>query len=104
MILYYDRKGKPINDVLEWGRLLEDFKYKIVKQEYLSDGKWISTVWLGLDHGFLPNHNKPLIFETMVFPKKGEFGDLDMARYSTEAEAKLGHKNMVGKWKAKIKI
>ncbi len=99
--LYYNRQGKPIT-LYEWSELFEDFKYKILKQEYLSGGKRVSTVWLGLDHSF-GSDSKPLIFETMVFPKKGEFGELDMMRYSTEAEALLGHKAMVGKWKAKIK-
>lgn len=41
-------------------------------EDILSDGKWISIIWLGVDYylGFNPNH-KPLIFETMVFSKHG---------------------------------
>ena len=101
MILYYDRQGRPIKDTLSWSRLFENLDYKQVAETYLSDGKRVSTVWLGLDHGF--GKGEPLIFETMVFSKKGEYHDLDMVRYSTEAEAKLGHRAMVGKWKAKIK-
>jgi hypothetical protein len=84
-------------DLLE--EKFRDFDYKVVKQEALSDGKWISTVWLGLDHRMLES-GKPLIFETMVFSKWGDYGELDMERYSTESEALAGHKRMVKKWEA----
>ena len=79
---------------------LQDPKYKIVKQETIPNGKWVSTVWLGLDQrlGFEVESDKPIIFETMVFPKKGDFSDLDCERYSTEEEAIAGHKEMVKKW------
>jgi len=39
-----------------------------------------------------------MIFETMVFPKHGDWGELDCMRYSTEAEALAGHADMVAKW------
>ena len=47
----FDRQGKSI-DLFEWGRLLEQPGYKIVKQEALPNGYWVSTVWIGLDHQF----------------------------------------------------
>lgn len=77
---------------------LADFSYKCVKQEELPDGKFVSTVWLGLDYSYFGEAHGPLIFETMVFPKRGEFGELDMDRYSTEEEALIGHAEMVKKW------
>jgi hypothetical protein len=50
MSLYFDRDGFPISGE-QWGSLHNDFKYKIVMQDEV--GGWlISTVWLGLDHGF----------------------------------------------------
>lgn len=74
---------------------LGDITYKVVKQETLPNKLWVSTVWLGLDHGF--TGGKPLIFETMVFTeKRGEEQDMD--RYSTLREAIAGHKRMVKKW------
>jgi len=51
---------------------------------------------MGLDHQY--GEGPPLIFETMVFPSKDDMGELDMSRYSTEADAIAGHAAMVEKW------
>lgn len=93
---YYNKEGKEIDQV-EWVKLFGNFEYTVIKQEILPNGKWVSTVWLGLNHNF--GEGKPLIFETMVFPKKGNYRDLDQARHSTLKEAKKGHKEMVNKYK-----
>ena len=93
-LMYYDKLGNEI-DVLEWGKLFENFEYKRISETTLKDGKWVSTVWLGLDHGF---GKKRLIFETMVFPSKENMSDLDCDRYSTLKEAIEGHKKMVKKY------
>lgn len=119
---HYDRRGNLIT-MREWCGLWEmTGDYRILKQEYVGD-YWISTVWLGLDHGF--GLGAPLIFETMVFnhtmpspppfpstmdPESEEFrewsdaypeqtsaSDLDMERYATEEQALEGHKQMVRK-------
>lgn len=96
---YYKRDGTPYPEgeqgLMEWSEDFENFDKKIVKQETLPNGKWVSTVWLGLDHSFLGGD--PLIFETMVFESKGG-DDVDMERYSTEEEALEGHKRMVEKY------
>ena len=92
---YYNKKGEVIN-MMEWANLLENKDYKIIKQEELSNGKWVSTVWLGLNHNF--GTGKPLIFETMVFPNEGDFSDVDVERYSTLEEAEEGHQELVEKW------
>ena len=84
----------PVENVLEWGHWFETAD-RIVKQETLSHGYYVSTVFLGLDHNF--GSGKPLLFETMVFKGK-DMGDLDMERYSTWEEAEAGHKKMVEKW------
>lgn len=93
---YYDRQGNPMT----LGQWAASFKTrqadKRVAETTLPDGKWISTVWLGLDHSF--GSGPPLIFETMVFPSQDDMGDLDCERYSTEAEAVAGHARMVEKW------
>jgi hypothetical protein len=102
----YRRDGTPYPEgeegILEWAKDMENPDYKIVKQEVLPNGKWVSTVWLGLDHNF--GIGIPLIFETMVFAGKpksqgGEdWAEIDMARYSTEKEALKGHIKMAKKW------
>ena len=57
------------------------------------NGFVVSTVWLGLDHGF--GHTPPLIFETMVFDPQGN--ELECERYASEQEAHEGHMKMVKK-------
>lgn len=64
-ISYYDREGKEIS-VEEWGRLFEDKSYQILKQDSIRSF-FISTIWLGLDHGWTCDELH--IFETMVFIK-----------------------------------
>ena len=86
---YYDRKGNPLT-LVQWGVLFEDREYKIVVQTELTSGKWISTVWLGLDHGGVGSGI--LIFETMIFSSKGDSGREEYCdRYGSEEEAWLGH-------------
>jgi hypothetical protein len=97
---YYTDKKKWVEETKLLEEKLCDMKYKIIKQTKLSNKKWVSTVWLGLDYSH-DNSGLPLIFETMVFPKKGDWSDLDCERYSTEEEAIKGHENMVKKWSTK---
>lgn len=97
---YYDRQGKPI-PMCAWSVLFEDREgYGRVRSTYVGPW-WISTIWLGLDHGFnfkkRPDY-RPMIFETMVFwhgPEGGERRYEDGERYSTEAEARRGHARFV---------
>jgi hypothetical protein len=69
------------------------------------NGFWISTVFLGFNHGF---SGPPLWFETMVFPEEGEktpppelagkignFLTRVQLRYETWAEAEEGHATVV---------
>ena len=94
---YYDKDGIPITDTLVWARKFEDKEYRRIAEATLPDGKWVSTVWLGLDHNYGGN-GPPLIFETMVFGSHGDFRDLDTERYSTLADAQDGHNAMVTRW------
>lgn len=86
----YDREGKPIG-MRDWGRLLGDREYRVVAKDTVGAYE-VSTVWLGVDHGF--SGGPPVIFETMVFGA-GHPGDLDCWRYCTEAEAQRGHAEVV---------
>ena len=56
---------------------------------------YIDTTYT-LDHGW----------ETMVFPCNADgevtdWGDLDVERYDSEEEARVGHDEMVAKWKGR---
>jgi hypothetical protein len=94
MSRHYDRQGNPIS-MEEWSTLLNDPKYQIVAQT-TGSGRFVSTVWLGLDHAH--GGGPPLIFETIVFAidEHGDvdYHELDAERYSTEEAAKKGHEQM----------
>ena len=72
------------------------------------DGAWVSTVFLGIDHGW--GGGTPLVFESMAFTCEHEkhiaFGrevdgvgeELDQERYCTYDQALRGHERMVEKW------
>lgn len=90
---YYKLEGKkivPCKDVLEWGEWF-GINDRIVKQTTLPTGEFISTVFLGINHAFMPDM-KPQLFETMIF--KGEH-DQYQERYSTWDEAEAGHEKAI---------
>jgi len=89
--MWHDRSGTEIS-TKEANDLLGNIDYKVIALREVGDTR-ISTVWLGLDHGWTAA--PPLIFETMVF-RNGD--SIDMERYATEAEARLGHDRMVDKY------
>lgn len=98
MIEHYNRSGEHIS-MAHWAELFEDIDYKIVKRTEFDDGDVkVSTVWLGLDHGFGSGHkqaaifDRPIIFETMIFglDHKNE----PQWRYSTEEEARAHHDHL----------
>jgi hypothetical protein len=80
---FYDFDGRRITPV-EWGLMFSRPR----RVAYLDrDGVEVSTVWLGLDHGF-GYTDRPLIFETMIFG--GDY-DEEQWRYATLDEALEGH-------------
>ena len=84
---YYDRAGTPITRD-DWMRSMGDLPARVVAKTTIGASE-VSTVWLGLDHGF--GDGPPLIFETLVFG--GVLAD-EMYRYSTEEQALKGHAEM----------
>ena len=68
---------------------------RIVAQTHIG-ATLISTVFLGIDHGF--GKSPPLLFETMTFCD-GE--DMDCWRCSTWAEAEAQHWRIVAEWRAR---
>lgn len=79
-------------DLFKWGEWMQTANRRIALDEI--DGSKVSTVFLGLDHGF-GDGRRPVLFETMVFG--GEF-DQEQERYCTLEEAKQGH----ARWLAKV--
>lgn len=75
----------------------EDFDWDTRLDLKTEAGKYIvSTVDLGIDHSF--GIGKPLYYETMIFRKDGDkidFSELYCDRYSTEEEAREGHKRAI---------
>lgn len=85
---YYDRQGRPMSfdEYLAGVEVFRTDEYRRVEWTDLDDG-FVSTVWLGIDHGF--GEGPPLIFETMIC-RRGVWLDF-CERYATEEEAVAGH-------------
>lgn len=83
-----DKKVISVSGVSEWSKWFETADRKI-DLTILPSKTEISTVFLGVDHGF---GGRPVWFETMVFggPLDGE-----MTRAETYAEALVQHDCMV---------
>ena len=82
-----------------------DDKYAIVAQDDVltGDGRtmWVSTVWLGLDHGY-GRSEQPIIYETMVFVRG--MSDEYCQRYTTAELALAGHQLVVSQLLAGVDI
>jgi hypothetical protein len=87
---YYDRNGAPMG-FHEWLQAFDDIDSRRVAFHQISEDCSVSTVWLGLDHGF-GLARVPLIFETMTF---GGAHDGDCVRTATEAAARAAHDQAV---------
>lgn len=89
--LYWRRDGTSHDDPVEWARLMGDAKARTVAKTDLGAGVGVSTVFLGLDHGFGLTP-VPILYETMIFG-----GPLDQSqwRYPNEIAALAGHDQAV---------
>lgn len=96
--LWYGRDGRTMCTRCV-DPLLANFEYKRVAYTDL-DVAEVSTVWLGIDHGFGRSH-VPLIFETMIFAASDEL-DQQTWRYPTEAAALAGHDQAVAWARARL--
>lgn len=93
-----------VYDVLEWANFFEfGDERRIVKQDTIEGGAWVSTVFLGLDHGMAwrPG-SKPLLFETMVFRGEEILHEYTQ-RYATWVGAEHGHAKTVELYLKKLK-
>jgi len=87
-----DDEGNPVpaTDLITWAKALDNIELRRVGLTKFSDRTEISTVFLGLDHGF--TKKRPLLFETLT--QFGQGGD-EMDRYGTWQEAVDGHRKVV---------
>lgn len=97
---YYDKSVNPI-DFDAFAALKYDADgnvsaYARIGLDRIDDSVEVSTVWLGLNHAFMPG-GPPLIFETLIF---GGRHDGELQRYSTESEALAGHLHAINELRA----
>lgn len=86
----------PEPDLMAWGKWMQKDRVRIVKQEELPDGRYLSTVFLGLDHAY--DGGGPLLWETMLFEKKGSGHALDSDRCGGDRpNAERMHAEMLAK-------
>lgn len=87
---YIEVDGKPVpcDDIDVWGIYMESSK-RIVKQVVVGPGVRVSTVFLGIDHGY---GGTPLLYETMIF---GGPHDEYQVRYTSREESLIGHERAV---------
>lgn len=94
--LWYDLEGQPCS-FERWAELFHSPEKIVAKTDIESDyGSFqVSTVWLGIDHGF--GFSKlPLIYETMVFWIEAEdFTGERQVRYPSRTLALAGHDQIV---------
>lgn len=88
---FYDRDGQPLS-IADADRLLGDRDYRRVALDQIGPYR-VSTVWRGVDYAW-GEGGPPVIFETMVFGPADDLNDIDVVRYSTEAEATAGHEEV----------
>ncbi len=83
--------------MIEWAKWFRNAD-RSVKQTDITESVYVSTVFLGLDHGHGLS-GEPLLFESMVF--RNGSGD-EMNRCSTWEEAETMHDEMVEYVKANL--
>ncbi len=103
MLQKWKLDGKRVvrcDDMHEWAMWYQTANRRVAQTDI--DGLFhVSTVFLGIDHGW--GEGDPLFFETMVFSKNETAEDHDCQRYFTWEEAEAGHQAVVEKWTAKAK-
>jgi len=90
-ILNEQREPVLTDDVVLWGKWMEKEKNRRVGETFMQNDKvHISTVFLGLDHGFMQG-GEPVVFETMVF---GGAYNQHQERCNTWGEAAAMHERV----------
>lgn len=96
---YYVLKGREIvkAGLGEWSEFFQNIENRRIAETFVGDVR-ISTVFLGIDHGF-SFEGPPILFETMIFGGKH---DQYQDRYATYTEAEAGHARAVALVKGEI--
>lgn len=86
-----DNENNPVPSDNCWQWMEEHPYAKIVGLTRFPNGTRVSTVFLGLDHGW--NGGPPVLWETMVFdsPDGSRYEDQWQERYISHNEAVAGH-------------
>jgi hypothetical protein len=91
-------KPVPCDDLIKWAEWIENAHRtgEIIVKSDMVKGAHVSTVFLGLDHGFrwFQQARRPLLFETIIF---GGPMAMYQNRYSTWVGAEHGHNQAVKK-------
>ena len=89
-----DDQGNPVpeTDPMVWARWFADVNKRRLAMTDLPGGGYVSTVFLGLDHGW--SDGPPALWETMVF---GVTGDETQERYTSHDDALAGHEAIVAR-------
>ncbi len=82
-------------EYMQWFSIPDNHRVALTKVGEIK----VSTVFLGLNHAFLPTQ-RPLWFETMVF---GGALDEESDCYATLEEAMAGHERMVARVRATVR-
>lgn len=93
---YYLRDGSR-TDAETWRSLQADPGYVQVRKTTLSNGRWISTIWLGIDQGGAVSRDAPLFFESVVFDDATR-RPLASVRHVSEADACEAHRKLIEEW------
>ena len=93
---YYLRDGTP-TDADTWRGLQGDASYAQVEKTTLPNGRWISTIWLGIQHEGEASADAPELFESVVFDADTQ-QPLATVRHATEREARAAHERLVEEW------
>ena len=90
---YYKLIGRlpvPVRDRLQWGMWMETANRHVAQTDV--GPLHVSTVFLGVDHGFSSNPDAPpILFETMIFGDDTDGLDHYCDRYASWDEAERGH-------------
>ncbi len=82
----------------EWSESFSDPSKRVVQQDSIDGGWFVSTVFLGLNHAF--SGGQGIWFESMVFRPDGQTSD--ERRYRTWNQAKRGHEEILARLEKEI--
>jgi len=116
--LYILENGVPVlcMDSAKWGKWMSESKDRFIHKSHIEGDIYLSTVFLGIDHGF--GSDEPVLFETSILrpvqikETKG-LEDMQTWRSCTLGEAKHTHFAVSakireamkeGRWPCKVKI